>query len=256
MGMVTIRSVLKGIASIPSKIIEGERRAREMQRRAKIQSNVAPLVLAGTAGALYGARNLIKRIPQATKVAYQTVKSAQSMTLKKRLGLAGIAGGAYTLGQYATTGSFPKPSMRTLAGITAFQLNPFAGIAGGLHGAGERGVEAGAKLFNKLFKDEGIQKGPMSPYIPGLENVYSRDNFPTINYPEINQGDFVLNFPETPSLQSPVGSLSPSLSISGGFGGGGFDYATLLALLGAMGLGGYALGRRKRKKKKYKKRRN
>lgn len=89
------------------------------------------------------------------------------------------------------------------------------------------------------------------PHVPSI---------PTFGVPEFNFGDYQkylhdLQVPGSVNLSSPVFTPSisiapPSVSVSAG---GGPDFTPLLALL-AGGLGGYALGRKKRKKYKRRKR--
>lgn len=130
---------------------------------------------------------------------------------------------------------------RLTKGALGFALGgPVGFLAGTALGLGKEAVER-------------IQQVPL-PNVPSV-NIPELPTSTGMSYPDFA---YVPQIPQLPSagfgsVSATYGTtVSPSVNLSGG-GFGGLDYSTLLALGALLGLGGYALGRRKRRKKKKRK---
>lgn len=184
-------------------------------------------------------------------------------TLGKALGTAAkgaaIATGAVTAGKYAVTGRLEWPSTRTFAELMSIRTSPIATVAGNIEGVSEiahlgindlidrykqRPIDLGKSQIGIGDTTDALQtqlswlKSQIPSFSGGLPSPQSTVNISMPGMPNVNT-------PSTPSF-----GFSPSVSM----GGGGSEILPLLLAMGVLGgLGGYAIG--KRKKKKYKKRR-
>jgi len=220
-------------------------------------ASVVPIAKGAKVVSVASKTNFVRNI--GSKVA-NIFRSQAATPLKKKLGKSAVFVGAAGLGSYAITGDVPKPTIRTAAGYTSYQLNPFGALYGALSGGGRKLIEeanSGTRNILDLIKQQpkpsmdnlGMSKmSDYDRYQNDLKNLIK--GMPTPQTP-----NFVTNITSPPSspvnvsMPSPSYGFSPSISAGGGMG----EILPLMLLLaGGMGLGGYLIG--KRKKKKYKKR--
>lgn len=142
---------------------------------------------------------------------------------------------------------------------TGFGISPLGGLGGALQGTG---ILTGQAAKNRIQKLLGIGENYGQSRIEDLKKNINdtMSNLPTNNLLPQQPMIFNVTAPEAQAPQfvmpsSP--SFAPALSVSGSAGGFGENLPLLLMLLaggaGLAGLGGYAIG--KRKKKRYKKKR-
>lgn len=214
-----------------------KRFARGPKMPANSVSLVSPLGALARGGMILKAGKVLKGAYIGGKTALQNL---QNLSFKQRLLGLGGAAASIGLGSYAATGDIPKTSLRGIAGLVGFQINPIAALFGGATGLTEKGFRKGKEIFTETKDRIGNSIPPdIYPWMGGRPEPSFEDN------------DFSFTAPAAPAAPSMSTSFTPSLNVMG-FGGSGYSDELLLALL--FGAGGYALAKRRKKKKKYKKR--
>ena len=193
--------------------------------------------LASRAGA--GIRNLAQRA-LGNPLAGGGLRGFMGRLRGRALGL-GIGFETFQVGRSVASGQ-PIKWLPNFPLLGSFILNPISTGFGFALGAGEKVSKQAINLAQNI-------RQPMIP--PITFDVPEIKGLPE-KFPDVDFQSSVMT--PSPSFAYAPSSTAPSLSISGGFGGGGIDPAMLALLAGAIG-GGYLLGRRKRKRKYKKKRR-
>lgn len=200
---------------------------------------VGPSGAVGTAaraarGIITGAKNLGQRA-MGNPLAGRTV----GQFLKQRAGGALGAATFLTAVDIAAKDAISFPDIARTTVAAAF--NPIGTIIGtGIRG-GKAAAQGTGKLAESIF---GPRFTPERNFIPDFRPNFDFD----YGQPDIN---FTVPSFDSPSL--PGNQFAPSLNLSGGVGGGGFDPTALALLLAGAGGLGFVAGRRRRKRK-YKKR--
>lgn len=205
----------------------------------------APVLGTGTMGTL----TLGGRIASGAKTAYR--KTAEMLwgggftgRLKKAVGISyGVQLFAHTINPDIGILPGKKFIERTLSYGLGGPISVIAGLA---YGVSTQSTKKITDLIKSYTIPDAIPFINYTPDIPTPSQIIGDVKNPLGNF---------ANYVTAPAPQINITEgAGPSLVVSSG-GGGGLDPSMLLWLVG-IGLGGYALGRRKRKKRKYKKRRN
>lgn len=218
-----------------------------------------------TQGVFSGTVNTFKAIPGAFRSGYSSIyEKTLSRRLAKVATATGLGVAGYGLAKYGASGN-PKdliPSTRVGADVAGFGISPIPAFVGFASGLGESGIKKAKNVFGYAKDVAGLTGGMTSIGADALAKV-GKDAYDNAKaheeylYEKLQQG---LGFSAPPvtyiggdtMVSTPQGGgFSPSVTIGGGGGG---NEALMFALLagGALaGVGGYALGRRK-KRKKYK----
>lgn len=182
-----------------------------------------------------GAGGLLTRAVEFTK------RSFAPSAMLARAKYLGVIIPAAELTAYGITGKVPNPfSARKIATEAGYAIG---GIPGLVAGTFTSGYTTSSNLAKKIF-GKAQNFTPNLPTIP-TPTIPSPSKFTDFPAPIFN----VMAPPSAPQLSASGPVFAPSVSA-----GGGIPPELALLLLAGVGLGGYALGRKKRKKRKYKKR--
>lgn len=256
---------------LPSAQVAAERRRAAFGTTSKIPAVIlAATVLpvgriAKAAGGLFQVRKVASAAPALTSVArsaatksstfLQSARGIYDRALGNPLAGGGLGGfGSRIFGRTLGGASVAVGAALTEAAVTGgpFQITPrrIAYGALGFGVGGPIGALAGSLFGGSRVAAETIKN--LEVKVPQLPTPYDFGGDVADALRAIGRGAESFGSGFTGSFGIPSASYGSTISPSINVGGGGVD-PTMLALLAALGIGGFALGRKKRRKKKKKK---